>query len=332
MGTLWFILLGLVIAAYVVLDGFDLGAGALHFVLGRDPKERERITAAIGPVWNGNEVWVVVAGGVLFFAFPKVYAGAFSGLYFGLIIVLWLLVGRGLALELRHQIDHPLWHQAGDAIFSISSALLAFVLGVALGNVVRGVPIGADGYFQLTLFHTLNWYALLVGVTAVIATSAQGAGFLAVRVAGELGERARLWARRLSLAQLAALVVLIGPTYAVRHNMTGVFSDHPLTIVLPLIGVGALVAIILLQRRGEWGRAFVASGVAIVAVLGTLAAGLYPWILPAHDGHPFGLSVHNATAGHHALVIGLVWFPIGIALAVGYFVYAYRLLFRSPLA
>jgi cytochrome d ubiquinol oxidase subunit II len=332
MATVWFILLGTLIAVYVVLDGFDLGAGTLHFALGRTARERERITHAIGPVWNGNEVWVIAAGGVLFLAFPKAYAGALSGLYFGLIIVLWLLIGRGLALELRHHLDHPLWHQACDAVFCAASAALAFVLGVALGNVVRGVPLGNDGYFQLTLFHILNWYAILVGVTATIMTSAQGASFLAVRASGELGERAQLWARRLVPASAVALLALIGPTYAVRHQMLNVFGDHPWTVLLPLVAVGGLGIAIVLQARGGWGRAFTAASAALAAVLATLAAGIYPWILPAHQGRPFGLSVHNAAAGHHALVIALAWFPVGMALALCYFVYAYRLLFRSPRA
>jgi cytochrome d ubiquinol oxidase subunit II len=326
----WFALLGLVIATYVVLDGFDLGAGALYFALGRTPRERERIGSAIGPVWNGNEVWVIVAGGVLFLAFPKAYAGAFSGLYFGLMIVLWLLIGRGLALELRHQLEHPLWHQACDVVFGLASATLAFVLGVALGNVVRGMPLGADGYFQLDLFGILNWYALLVGAFAVVVLCAQGASFLAVRTDGDLGARARVWARRLIPAEIAGLVVMIGPTYAVRHHMLTVFGDHPWVLVFPLLVLAALATAIVSQMRGEWGRAFAANSVAIAATLATMAAGLYPWVLPARQGRPYGLSVHNAAAGHHGLAVALVWFTLAIVLALGYFVYTYRLLFRSP--
>lgn len=332
MATVWFVLLALLITTYVVLDGFDLGAGALHFALGRTPQERERIGQAIGPVWNANEVWVIVAGGVLFMAFPKVYAGGFSGLYFGLIIVLWLLIGRGLALELRHQIEHPLWHQACDAVFCLASATLAFVLGVALGNVVRGVPLGSDGYFQLTLFQTLNWYALLVGAFALVVICAQGASFLAVRAGGDLGARARIWARRLVPLEIAGLVVMIGPTYAVRHRMVTVFGDHPWALIFPLLVLAALCVVVVSQARGQWGRAFAANSVGIAGVLATMAAGLYPWILPSHQGRPYGLSVHNAATGHHGLVVALVWFSVAIVLALGYFTYSYRLLFRSPTA
>src|SRR3954464_1383222 len=177
MQTAWFCFLAAMVTVYVILDGFDLGVGALHLFIGRTEEERERATAAIGPVWNGNEVWLIAGGGGLFMAFPTAYAGAFSGLYFGLILVLWLLVGRGLALELRHQIDNPLWQSACDTVFWLASAALAFVFGVALGNVVRGVPLGADGYFHLSLFGILNWYALLVGVFGLVVLVTHGATF-----------------------------------------------------------------------------------------------------------------------------------------------------------
>src|ERR671935_2167289 len=149
MQTAWFLILAVMVTVYVILDGFDLGAGALHLLVARNDQEREQVTEAIGPVWNGNEVWLIAAGGVLFMAFPQAYASSFSGLYFGLIIVLWLLVGRGLSLELRHQLDNPLWKSACDVVFALSSGALALVFGVALGNVVRGVPLDADGYFGL---------------------------------------------------------------------------------------------------------------------------------------------------------------------------------------
>src|SRR5919197_3873142 len=190
MATVWFCFLALMVTMYVVLDGFDLGVGALHLWLAKTEEEREEATAAIGPVWSGNQVRLIASGGVLFLAFPKAYAGSFSGLYFGLIIVLWLLVGRGLALELRHQLDNPLWRSACDTVFFLSSATLALVFGVALGNVVRGVPLGADGYFNLPLFNILNWYALLVGVFGLLVLAGQGASFLAWRTVGALRERA----------------------------------------------------------------------------------------------------------------------------------------------
>jgi cytochrome bd ubiquinol oxidase subunit II len=328
MATVWFVLLALMVTMYVVLDGFDLGVGALHLFLARTPEEREEVTGAIGPVWNGNEVWLIASGGTLFFAFPKAYSGAFSGLYFGLILVLWLLVGRGLALELRHQLDNPLWRGACDAVFSLSSAGLALVFGVALGNVVRGVPLGPDGYFHLPLFQILNWYSLLVGVFGLVVLACHGAGFLAFKGTGALAERGRRLARRLVWVEALGFVAMVGPTYAVRHEMLTNLSNHPWRLVFPLLAVLALAGTVWFQRTGAWLKAFLSSCLFIVGLLTTMAAGLYPNVLPAHDNRPHGLTVHNAAAGHHALVTAIVWWPIGMALAAVYFVFAYRMFFR----
>jgi cytochrome d ubiquinol oxidase subunit II len=329
MATIWFIFIAVLVTVYVVLDGFDLGVGALHVPLARTEEEREQTTGSIGPVWNGNEVWLIAAGGVLFMAFPKAYSGAFSGLYLGLIIVLWLLVGRGLALELRHQLDNPLWRGACDTVFWLASAGLALVFGVALGNVVRGVPVGPDGYFHLPLFQILNWYALLIGVFGVVVLCTHGATFIALRATGALRERAALTARRLLVAEAVLFAALIGPTYSVRDEMLTNLTDHPWRLVFPALAVGALVVAFIAQRAERWGRAFVASCLFIAGLLTTMAAGIYPNILPAHDDRPYGLTVHNAAAGHHTLSVGLVWWPIGMALAVGYFVFAYRMFFAS---
>src|SRR5436190_22853486 len=227
MATAWFCFLAVMVTVYVVLDGFDLGVGALHLRLAHTEEERVEATAAIGPVWNGNEVWLIASGGVLFMAFPVAYAAAFSGLYFGLILVLWLLVGRGLALELRHQIANPLWRAACDAVFCLSSAALAFVFGVALGNIVRGVPLQADETFHLSLFETLNWYALLVGVFGLVVLCAHGAGFLAVRATGAMAQRAQRAARRLAWLVGLLFVAMIAPTAAVREAMFTNLVDHP---------------------------------------------------------------------------------------------------------
>jgi cytochrome bd ubiquinol oxidase subunit II len=327
--TLWFCFLAVMVTVYVVLDGFDLGVGALHVPLAHTDQEREEATAAIGPVWNGNEVWLIAGGGVLFLAFPKAYAAAFSGLYFGLIIVLWLLVGRGLALELRHQIDHPMWRTACDTVFWLSSGALALVFGVALGNVVRGVPLDVHGYFSLPLFNILNWYALLIGVFGLVVLCAHGATFLAWRASGEFAARTAAAARRLLVLEVVLLVVLAWPTYHVRHSMLTTFGDHPWRFVFPLIVVAGVVGQFVYQRRGLWLRAFAASAVFIVGLLTTMAAGLYPSILPARSGRPFGLTIDNAASGHHALTTALIWWPLGMVLAAVYFVYAYRMFFRS---
>jgi len=327
MTTVWFCLLAFMIAVYVVLDGFDLGVGALHRILWRSEEERDEATGLIGPVWDGNEVWLIAAGGVLFLGFPRAYAAAFSGFYFGLIIVLWLLVGRGLGLELRHQSDNPLWRTACDTVFWLSSGALAFMFGVTLGNVVRGVPLGADGYFRAPLFDLLNWYGLLVGLFGLVVLVAHGAIFLAARASGPLAARARRVARRFWWAELALVAALAYPTYTVRDEMFTNFGDHPWRLVFPALALAGLGAQYAFGRIGSWGRAFFASALFIVGMLTSMAAGLYPNILPARDGRPFGLTVDNAASSEHALTVGLRWWSLGIALAIGYFIVAYRFLF-----
>jgi cytochrome bd ubiquinol oxidase subunit II len=324
METAWYAFLAAMIAMYVVLDGFDLGVGALHRLLARSDEEREQAVGAIGPVWDGNEVWLIAGGGVLFLAFPAAYAAAFSGLYLGLILVLWLLVGRGLGIELRHQLDHPLWRIACDTVFWLSSAALALVFGIALGNVVKGVPLQADGYFSLTLFEILNRYALLIGVLGLMVLSAHGASFLAGFTDAPLVARAGRWARRLSWLELLFVAGAAYPTYNVRESMFTTFGDHPWRLVFPVLMVAALLAQFAWQHTGAWRRAFAASCVFVAGLLATAAAGLYPSILPAREGQPFGLTVHNAAASHRALTAALFWWPVGIAIAVAYFTLAYR--------
>src|SRR5512147_656483 len=172
MGTLWFGIVAVMVAAYVVLDGFDLGAGALHLAIGKTDEERRTIIRAIGPVWDGNEVWLLATGGTLYFAFPQLYASSFSGFYLPLIMVLWMLMGRAIGLEFRSHIDDGVWKKLCDATFAVSSILLAIFYGAALGNVVRGVPLAADHYFFLPLWTNwrvgpypgiLDWYTVLSG-------------------------------------------------------------------------------------------------------------------------------------------------------------------------
>ena len=328
METLWFVIVALMLVAYVVLDGFDIGAGIIHLIAGRNDEERRTILRAIGPVWDGNEVWLLAAGGTLYFAFPLLYASSFSGFYLPLMMVLWLLMLRAIGIEFRTHLESPVWRAFFDVVFSVSSILLAIFFGAALGNVVRGVPLNAEGFFQLTLFHILNWYALLIGVAGLLVLCMQGASFLAVRATGALAERARRWARVLVWVNAAAFLALIGPTIAVREAMWTNLTDHPWTFVFPTLAFGGVAVMVVAQRRGLWLRAFLGSSAFIAGLLATMAAGLYPYILPAHEGKPFGLTIDRAAAGHDALRTALFWWPIGMALAALYFVYAYWLFFR----
>jgi len=238
-----------------------------------------------------------------------------------------VLVGRGLGLELRHQSQNPLWRIVCDTVFWLSSSLLAFMFGVTLGNVVRGVPLGPDGYFRAPLFSLLNWYGVLIGVFGLVVLAGHGAAFLSAQASGPLTSRARAAARGLWWGKLALGAALVYPTYRVRNEMIAAFGDHPWRLVFPALAVAALAAEFGFQRVDRWLKAFFASSAFIVGLLSTMAAGLYPSILPARDGG-FGLTVHNAASGEHALEVGLRWWSLGIVLAIGYFIVPYRFQFR----
>ncbi|PYU09038.1 MAG: cytochrome d ubiquinol oxidase subunit II, partial [Acidobacteria bacterium] len=198
MGTLWFCLVALMIAIYVLLDGFDLGAGAIHLFVAKTDEERRQVLASIGPVWDGNEVWLLAAGGTLYFAFPGLYASAFSGFYLPLMIVLWLLILRGTSIEFRNHIHSPVWDPLWDFLFCSSSLLLCVFFGAALGNVVRGVPLDASGYFFEPLWTNfqlgdelgiLDWYSILVGMLALAALVVQGALWVTLKTTGTVRDR-----------------------------------------------------------------------------------------------------------------------------------------------
>src|SRR5271165_709739 len=206
MTTLWFMIVAVMVAMYVLLDGFDIGAGAVHLFIARNDDERCTVLRAIGPVWDGNEVWLLAAGGALYFAFPLLYASSFSGFYLPLMMVLWLLMLRAIGIEFRAHIDEPLWQGFFDVVFNVSSVLLCIFFGAALGNVVRGVPLNADGYFFEPLWTNwlvgkqngiLDWYTVLCGVVALIVLTTHGCLYLAMKTEGELNQRARKVARSL---------------------------------------------------------------------------------------------------------------------------------------
>src|SRR6202162_5857336 len=223
MPTLWFMIVAVMVAAYVVLDGFDLGAGVIYLGAAKSGEDRRRIMRAIGPVWDGNEVWLLAAGGTLYFAFPLLYASSFSGFYLPLMMVLWLLMLRGIGIELRAHMENPVWVGFFDLIFCVASALLAIFFGAALGNVVRGVPLGADGYFFEPLWTNfrasgnagiLDWYTVLTGVIALGTLTAHGLLSVPVKTENELNQRVRtvaLWAWPLQV--ILTIVGLIATCY-----------------------------------------------------------------------------------------------------------------------
>ena len=330
MGTLWFWLVAVMIVGYVLLDGFDLGVGVLHLVLVRNEKERRAALSSIGPVWDGNEVWLLAGGGTLYFAFPPLYASAFSGFYLPLMIVLWLLVARGVSLELRNHVDLGVWRSLIDGLFGLASTLLTIFLGAALANVLRGVPIDADGYFFLPLWTNwlpgthpgiLDWYTVIGGVIALVALTLHGALWLTVKVSGDLEARARRIASPLvAILALLTLVSLLA-TMAVRPQSLDNYHEYPLTFALPVAVVLALAAIWLFNRAQQPLKAFLASCLYLFLMLAGACWGVYPTVLPSTTGHD--LTIANSLSGPHTLAIGLAWWSCGMILAIGYVVFVY---------
>jgi cytochrome d ubiquinol oxidase subunit II len=323
--AVWFAVIGLMLTAYAVLDGFDLGVGALHLLVGRTQAERGRAIGAIGPVWNGNEVWLIASGGSLVVAFPHAYASAFSGFYLALMLVLWLLILRGIGIELRHQIDNPLWRQAWDVTFSGASALLAVLFGVALANVMRGVPFDADGGFQGSFALLLNPFALLGGVLSLILLALHGAAYLAVKTDGAMHERAWRFLGWLWWPVLAGILAIVTASFVVRPDFLANFVRWPVLIVWPLVAAGALVAVRVYWRRRLDLETFVATGTLIVGLLASVFSGLFPHLLPAQAGTPHaGLDIYNAAAPLRSLQIALAIYLFGMLIVAIYLVRIYR--------
>lgn len=322
--VVWFIVIVVMIGGYAVLDGFDLGVGTLHLLVARNAREREISINAIGPVWNGNEVWLLAAGGSLVVAFPVVYAESFSGFYLALMIVLWLLVFRGLGIEFRHQVDDGLWRQAWDAAFAVASILLAILFGVAVANVLRGVPLSPSGQFQGTFTLMLNPFAILGGVLSVVALSMHGAAYLAMKTTGTLQARARSFVGPLWIAFVVLLVAMTAASFAVRPDFTSNFARWPALLLVPLAAVAGLAGVRVFAPRSDV-RVFLSSALAIVGVLGSAAAGLFPRLLPTVYGSAFqGLDIYNSASAPHSLRIALVIYLAGLLLVTIYLVHAYR--------
>ncbi len=309
-----FILIAFMLAMYVLLDGYDLGIAAITPLIARTDRQREGSMRSIGPFWNGNEVWLIAAGAALFALFPPAYASSFSGFYLPFIVVLWLLIFRGIAMELRSHFPSEIWHQFWDACFAGSSALLILIFGVALGNLLRGLPLDANGYFIGTFAYLLNPYALLVGVFALAVLALHGATFAMLRIEGAPSDRARtiyggLW--------IAALVLLLAVTVATFFVRSGLFA-------MPWIdGVGALSLISLVWSRvavwrGREVAAFAGSCAFIVALLVSAAGTLYPYLIPAYPAGRGGLSIFDASPSPYAVVTALTVIVVGLLAVIVY--------------
>jgi cytochrome bd ubiquinol oxidase subunit II len=333
METIWFCLVAIMLAGYVILDGFDIGAGILHLWIARTDAERRVVLRSIGPVWSGNEVWLLAAGGTLYFAFPALYAAGFSGFYLPLMMVLWLLILRGVSLEFRNHVGGHIWSVFWDAVFAFASILLAIFYGAALGNVVRGVPFDANGSFFEPLWTNflpagqtgiLDWYTILIGVAALATLTLQGATWLALKTAGEMNARALRCASATWWLVAALTVGITVASFRLLPNLILSFRAHPWGFVFPVLAIAGLLGTKWFVHSRSEAMAFASSCAYITGMLTSVTFSLYPNVLPASTNPFFGLNISNAKAADYGLKIGLVWWVIGMMLVAVYMVYTYR--------
>lgn len=334
METLWFIIVAVMLAAYVVLDGFDIGAGIIYLIAAKTDMERRAVLRAIGPVWDGNEVWLLAAGGTLYFAFPQLYASSFSGFYLPLMMVLWLLMLRAIGIEFRALIATPVWKGFFDVVFSFASILLAIFFGAALGNVIRGVPLGPDGFFFEPLWTSwhlgphpgiLDWYTVLAGLVAFVALLFHGSMYVAVKTSGGVCLRARGLAVMAWPVLFFLTICSLVATYFVHPSIMTNYQLHPIGLLVPAVVFGSLGVMIWAAPKMKDKVAFTASALYITGMLVGAAFGLYPTVLPASTGPEYSLTIYNTAAGHHGLTVGITWWVLGLALALTYFLFVYRM-------
>lgn len=330
--ALWFIIVVMMFAVYAVLDGFDFGVGIIYLLVAKTDEERRLVMKAIGPVWKGNEVWLVAGGGLLFLAFPKAFAAGFSGFYLALNLVLWFLIMRGLSIGLRSHLENSLWRSFWDAIFAVTGVLLAFVFGVALGNIVRGVPLGPDGYFFAALWTTfrpgptpgiLDWFTVLMGALSVAILAVHGANYLVVKTDGDVSARARRFA---GIGEWVVLLLGIAATAVlpfVQPALWDSYVAHPFGSVLPLAAACVLLTAWYCRRSGRHGAVFLSWSLFIFLGLGSTAWGIFPNLLFATGDPSHSLTISNSAASSYGLHVGLVWFGIGISLVIAYTIWVY---------
>lgn len=321
--AIWFLLVGVLIIGYAILDGFDLGVGILHLFLKTDQERRISLNA-IGPVWDGNEVWLLTGGGALFAAFPIVYATVFSGFYLALMLLLVALIFRAVSMEFRSKVDSLQWKKVWDWGFGIGSLLPAVLLGVAFGNILRGIPINAQGMFTGSFFGLLNPYALLIGILSLSLFVMHGALYLTLKTEGELRERMAgvasiSWVSTVALYTLATMTSLFVSPF-LFEGMLG----NPLFWALFLLLLVAMIALPVLLKAKRLFAAFLASSAVIATMIGLSAVSLFPRLVPSLTDLAYSLTIRNASSTPATLTVMLVIALIGMPIVIGYTIFIYR--------
>ncbi|HOM05397.1 MAG TPA: cytochrome d ubiquinol oxidase subunit II [Candidatus Kapabacteria bacterium] len=321
LNLVWFILIAILFTGYAVLDGFDLGVGALYLLV-KDDTDRRILLNSIGPIWDGNEVWLVTGGGALFAAFPHAYATVFSGFYVAFMILLFVLIFRAVAIEFRSKHESKTWRRNWDIAFSISSILIALLMGVAMGNIIVGLPVQNDFELRTTLFSLLTPYPILVGITTVALFMMHGAIYLVMKTEGELQAKVRAWVNNTIIFFVICYVSTTMVTLTFFPQMIANIKEYPILFVVPLLNMLAIANIPREIHHGREFRAFLSSCASIVALLTLFAIGIFPNIVPAADPAN-SLTIYNAASSQKTLSIMLIIALIGMPFVVAYTVSIY---------
>jgi cytochrome d ubiquinol oxidase subunit II len=325
---LWFVLWGVLWAVYFALDGFDFGAGMLRNFLAKDEGERGLALAAIGPVWNGNEVWLITAGGATFAAFPSVYASMFSFLYLPMLLILFSLIIRGVSIEFRNKSEGRSWRSFWDWALAVSSLIAPLVLGLGFGNIFRGLPFATDGY-RGNFLMLFNGYGLLTALLFIVLFLQHGALWLAYRTGGELSKRSSSLAAKLWFVVMGVAVLFLVAT-AFSTRLYDNYLARPAWLLVPLFAVLALVAVKFFHATGKAMSAFAASFAAIFLVVATALVGLFPNLLPSSLDPAASLTAFNSSSGPYTLRVMTIVVLIFVPIVIVYQFLVYRF-FRAKL-
>ncbi|MCX8104302.1 MAG: cytochrome d ubiquinol oxidase subunit II [Ignavibacterium album] len=322
LNTIWFILIGLLLTGYAILDGFDLGIGALHLLVKKDIDRRIMLNS-IGPVWDGNEVWLVTGGGALFAAFPDVYATVFSGFYNAIILLLFMLIFRAVAIEFRSKRPMKLWRQTWDIAFSVASILIAFLMGVALGNIITGIPLDSTKEYVGTFLDMINPYTVLVGITTVALFMMHGSIYGVLKTEGELNEKLKGWVNNTIIFFVICYVTTTMATLIYFPNMAKHFKDYPPLFALALLNMLAIANIPREIHHGREFMAFLSSAASIASLLALFAVGIFPNIVLSNPNPEYSLTIYNAASSQKTLTIMLIIAAIGVPFVLAYTISIY---------
>ena len=324
---LWFVLWSVLWAVYFMLDGFVLGSGMLQNFVAKNDTERRVVINTLGPVWDGNEVWLITAGGATFAAFPTTYALMFSYLYTALFLLLLALIVRGVAFEFRGKVEDPRWKAIWDRAILVSSFLPALLFGVAFGNIFKGLPMDAAGYHG-GLLSLLNPYGLVTGVLFVLLFLVHGALYLSVKTVGAVKDRSRATASAIWIPLLVVAVAFLAYTYPATHLFDN-FLAHPALLIVPVLAVAALLAIKVFLVKGDLLKAFTASSLTIILVVATGVTGLFPNLIPSTLDTQYSLTIYNSSSSPYTLKIMTAVIFLFLPIVIAYKIWVYRV-FRAP--